>query len=474
MRFLYVLCFLGVFFTSCEKKKTLFSSPDEQIQLQFLMDQDGIPYYSILYKEDTLIRKSRLGLHLDGNPMDSALHFISQQIQLNKSSLRLPQSESDSVQGFYNEMVVKVEKDHREMDIVFRLYNHGVGIRYWIRGYENVVISGKQTEVNFADEPNTYWSCPEDEKAKYNYYRGSFSMMREAFSTTFPEVYPDSMFLNFPFLVQSGNKYMNFQLVSGYNESQYKLKLDPDKNSVSTYVYKGAMSEMVVTLPFYSQWLVIGIAGSSSDLLESRVVYYLNMEEDLPKEKIDHPIALYENNCNNNVILPFSSHYEGREEYTLLNMEDGAYSTLAHQLGLHIVFNRPLLDYKECKKKGSCKSVPYEFVRELPRHWDSCQVIDGELGRYVITARKDAHSDNWFVGGITNCSGYESNLVLDFLPREKLYKATIYEDGESADWLDNPKDYKVTQMYVRHGASFSYKMAKGGGFAISLKEVKNP
>ncbi|MGL4292182.1 MAG: hypothetical protein ACRCSQ_01170, partial [Bacteroidales bacterium] len=66
----------------------------------------------------------------------------------------------------------------------------------------------------------------------------------------------------------------------------------------------------------------------------------------------------------NNVILPFSRHYEGVREYPLMNIEHGAHSTLVHQLALHVVFNRPISVYNDYKDLiEPQKKLAYNFVK---------------------------------------------------------------------------------------------------------------
>ncbi|MGL4292181.1 MAG: glycoside hydrolase family 97 C-terminal domain-containing protein [Bacteroidales bacterium] len=102
------------------------------------------------------------------------------------------------------------------------------------------------------------------------------------------------------------------------------------------------------------------------------------------------------------------------------------------------------------------------------------KVVDSKLGKYVIIARRDADSRNWFVGGITDGSSREVSISFDFLEEGKLYKGFFYEDASDADWLENPNSYQIEEVFVRKGNTFSFPMACGGGFALILREVKNP
>jgi alpha-glucosidase len=95
--------------------------------------------------------------------------------------------------------------------------------------------------------------------------------------------------------------------------------------------------------------------------------------------------------------------------------------------------------------------------------------LDGEIGDYVVTARKDKYSDDWYVGGITDGERREVEVSLNFLDADRTYQATLYRDGNKAGWDTNPTDYIIEQADVTSADTLNIVMAPGGGFAISLK-----
>ena len=87
--------------------------------------------------------------------------------------------------------------------------------------------------------------------------------------------------------------------------------------------------------------------------------------------------------------------------------------------------------------------------------------------KYVVYARQERGSDNWFIGGITNEEARDVTLDFSFLDKGK-YTATIYRDGDNADWESNPYDAVIETMSVSPESTLDLSMAKGGGFAISV------
>ena len=61
---------------------------------------------------------------------------------------------------------------------------------------------------------------------------------------------------------------------------------------------------------------------------------------------------------------------------------------------------------------------------------------------------------------------------MDFLKPGLTYEATIYADAPDADFETNSQAYTITKQEVTSETVLPLRMARAGGFAISLREVK--
>ena len=191
--------------------------------------------------------------------------------------------------------------------------------------------------------------------------------------------------------------------------------------------------------------------------------------------------------------------------------------TICNQLGLYVTFYSPLqmaADLPQCYEKFM---DAFQFIKDVAVDWDKTIYIDAEPGDYIITARhpklstlnkaaegvsalKDGKKnainsvtrfvyglpddataadlvgatprDVWYVGGITDEQSRKVNLKLDFLKPGTKYEAIIYADAPDADYQANPQAYTITRKTVNHKTVLKLKMARAGGFAISLREKK--
>ena len=64
-------------------------------------------------------------------------------------------------------------------------------------------------------------------------------------------------------------------------------------------------------------------------------------------------------------------------------------------------------------------------------------------------------------------------MVFDFLTPGKQYIATVYADAKDADWKENPQAYTITKGILTSKSKLNLRAANGGGYAISIKEVKD-
>ena len=167
-------------------------------------------------------------------------------------------------------------------------------------------------------------------------------------------------------------------------------------------------------------------------------------------------------------LLPFTRLIGGPMDYTpgifdtQLSFLSGEHSfvhtTLAKQLALYVTLYSPL-------------QMAADLPESYERHMDAFQFIKAEPGEYITVARKAKGTDNWFVGGITGENSRTSTFVLDFLDPGKQYVATLYADGKDADYEKNPTSYEIKKGIVTNKTKISTKLARSGGFALSLIEA---
>ena len=144
---------------------------------------------------------------------------------------------------------------------------------------------------------------------------------------------------------------------------------------------------------------------------------------------------------------------------------------LAKQLALYVTMYSPLQMAADFPENYERHMDAFQFIKDVAVDWDDSKYLEAEPGDYITVARKAKGTDNWFVGGITDENPRTSAFTLDFLEPGKQYVATLYADGKEADFEKNPTSYQIKKGLVTNKNKMSVKLARSGGFAVSLIEA---
>ena len=187
--------------------------------------------------------------------------------------------------------------------------------------------------------------------------------------------------------------------------------------------------------------------------------------------------------ANHTTVLPFTRLMGGPMDYTpgifemdiaKLNPNNNSHvnTTLANQLGLYVVMYSPLQMAADLPEHYNRFLDAFQFIKEVPVEWATTKYLEAEPGYYLSIARKDKNSNNWFVGNSNGYNARTSTIALDFLEKGKKYEATIYADAADADYKTNPQAYKIKKQKVTYKSKLQLLTAPGGGYGISIVEVK--
>ncbi|MFV0138888.1 glycoside hydrolase family 97 protein [Empedobacter falsenii] len=186
---------------------------------------------------------------------------------------------------------------------------------------------------------------------------------------------------------------------------------------------------------------------------------------------------------NHVTILPFTRLLGGPMDYTpgifemdvkKLNPNNHSHvnSTIANQLALYVTMYSPLQMAADIIEHYKQFSDAFQFIKDVPVDWQDSNYLEAEPGKYLTIARKDKNSNNWFIGNVNGETPRSTKLKLYFLEKGKKYEATIYADAKDAHYKTNPQAYKIETKKVDVKSVLDLTSQAGGGFAISIKEIK--
>ncbi|ATD08500.1 alpha-glucosidase [Pseudoalteromonas piscicida] len=151
-------------------------------------------------------------------------------------------------------------------------------------------------------------------------------------------------------------------------------------------------------------------------------------------------------------------------------------TTLAKQLALYVVLYSPIQMAADLPENYLAKPDAFQFIKDVPTDWEHSIALAGEVGDYVVFARKERKhkqysGNDWFLGAVTDEEAREIPITLDFLESGKTFEAQIYADGNKAEWKQNPYEMNIYRKKVTSADKLTLKLAAGGGVAIRFKSL---
>lgn len=151
-------------------------------------------------------------------------------------------------------------------------------------------------------------------------------------------------------------------------------------------------------------------------------------------------------------------------------------STLAKQLALYVVLYSPIQMAADLPENYLKRPDAFQFIKDVPTDWEQSIALDGEVGDFVVMARKERKArqysgNNWYLGAVTDEQARDVTVKLDFLEPGKTFEAQIYQDGKDAEWKWRPYEIDIKKQKVRSGDTLILHLAEGGGAAVRLKAL---
>ena len=152
-----------------------------------------------------------------------------------------------------------------------------------------------------------------------------------------------------------------------------------------------------------------------------------------------------------------------RKSFRACYSEPMSQGTRCHQLGLYIVLDSPLNMLCDSPTNYLREPECTRFIAAIPTVWDETRILAGEIGEYIVTARRKGST--WYIGGITDWTPRDLEIDLSFLGGNRT--AELFRDGVNAD--RKASDYKREELRIDTGRPFAVHLAPGGGFTLKIE-----
>lgn len=256
----------------CAEPRTTarIASPDARIAVEVTTDNEGRASYAVSRDGRPVVAPSRLGMMFtDTRKFERNLAIVDQHTRRHDERWELPWGERRHMRDHHNELRVTLAETNgpkRRFDVVFRVFDDGVGFRYDIPrqpGLERLLIAEELTEFDLAD-PATAWWIPAFEwnREEYIYHRTPVEEVGQA-QTPITLRTTDGLHVSIHEAALVDYSGMNLARVDG---RRFKAALTPGIG----------VAKVEVATPFATPWRTIQIGERAGDLVESQLILNLN------------------------------------------------------------------------------------------------------------------------------------------------------------------------------------------------------
>jgi alpha-glucosidase len=152
-----------------------------------------------------------------------------------------------------------------------------------------------------------------------------------------------------------------------------------------------------------------------------------------------------------------------QKTFRVIGEQPMSQGTRAQQLAQYVIYDSPLQYLAGTPSDYRAEPEFTRFLGGIPTTWDETRPLQGEIGDYVVVARRAG--DTWYVAAMTDWTARQIEVPLTFLsPGE--YTATVVADGMNA--ARYAADYKMEARAVSQRSSLVLELAPGGGYVARL------
>ena len=144
-------------------------------------------------------------------------------------------------------------------------------------------------------------------------------------------------------------------------------------------------------------------------------------------------------------------------------------TTLAKQLALYVVLYSPMQMVPDLPANYAKRPDAFQFIVDVPTDWEDSVALAGEVGEYVVIARRERGGEDWYLGAITDEQARTVTVSLAMLDDDTDYVAEIYRDGSDAHWESRPYEVAIERRTLNNESMLELQLAAGGGAAIRFR-----
>lgn len=264
-------------------------SPNQLITLQFSLQADGSPSYTVHYKNKAVIKPSKLGFELEKDPVSllNGFTILDTKTSTFNENWKPVLGEVATINNHYNELAVTLNQANTQRKLIlrFRVFNDGVGFRYEFPQQKNLVyftIKDEKTQFAMTGDHTAYWLPGDYDTQEYDYTISKLSEISSLFKGAVTGNASQTSFSNTAvqtslMLKTAEGLYINLHEAALYNYGAMHLNLDEKNGVFESWITPNANGDKGnLQAPCTTPWRTIMVSDDARDIIASKMTLNLN------------------------------------------------------------------------------------------------------------------------------------------------------------------------------------------------------
>ncbi|OYU65785.1 MAG: alpha-glucosidase [Cytophagaceae bacterium BCCC1] len=279
-------CF--VFFKINGQPNFKIQSHDKKINLSVNQNAAKQISYNLKFGSEVVIENSIIGFELGKPSLKlNTFEWLSTDTLTVNETWKPVWGEVSEIRNHYRMLVVHLKSTSNVLiDIEFRVFNEGLGFRYFFPeqlDFKHFIVKNELTQFNLAGNHKTFW-IPGDYDTNEYLYNTTLLSEIDAINAANQEkdIALQSLFgknsVQTPLMMKSKTGlYINIHEAALINYPVMHLDLDKTTFTLTSHLTPDAVgNKAYLQTPFYTPWRVINVSNKAEKIMESKMILNLN------------------------------------------------------------------------------------------------------------------------------------------------------------------------------------------------------
>ena len=266
------------------------TSPNTKTRLNFKLTTNGEPTYKIIRNNKIVIGDSKMGLKFFDSDFNTNFEVTSAEQGNSDETWKPVWGEVAQIRDNYKSLTLHLKEKSTQhlLDIIFKVYDDGVGFRYFLPEQENWaqrIVTEETTEFQLMNDNKAFWIPGDYDSNEHVYSTTKVSAINNSIykkaenAISAMELHdPTSVQTPFSMKNEGDGTYICIHEAALIDFPAMQLHVDNKTLKLTSLLVPSSFEKIKasVKLPFKSPWRAIVLADNAAGLLDSKLILNLN------------------------------------------------------------------------------------------------------------------------------------------------------------------------------------------------------